>query len=240
MIRIKNLTKFFKSTQVLKDINLEIQRGKKVAIIGPSGSGKSTLLRCLNLLEVPSSGEIWFNDVQINNLNNDIAISRVRQKMNMVFQNFNLFANKTILENVTLALIKLKKIDKLKAQQIALELLKKVGLENRFKNFPSQLSGGQKQRVAIVRALAMEPEVMLFDEPTSALDPEKTSEVLQVMKSLANSDLTMICVTHEIDFARQIADEIVFIDGGVIVAKGSCNEMLKNSTNERLNKFLRH
>lgn len=236
MIKIKNLNKLFGNTQVLKNINLEIKKGEKIAIIGPSGSGKSTLLRCLNMLETPSNGQIWFKDTEITNSKTDI--NKIRQKMNMVFQNFNLFENKTIIDNITLAPIKLKKLEKEKAKHMAIELLKKVGLEHKANNFASQLSGGQKQRVAIVRALAMEPEVVLFDEPTSALDPERAYEVLEVIKSLAKNDLTMICVTHEMKFAKQIADQIVFMDNGEIIEQNSPENMFEHQNNERIKNFI--
>lgn len=236
MIKIKNLNKFYNTHQVLKNINLEIKKGEKISIIGPSGSGKSTLLRCMNLLETPSTGQIWFNDIEITNPKTDIK--KIRQKMNMVFQNFNLFENKTIVQNIALAPIKLKKISKSQAHQKALELLEKIGIADKADQMPWQLSGGQKQRVAIVRALAMEPEMVLFDEPTSALDPEMVNEVLEVMKSLTKSGLTMVCVTHEMNFAQQFSDKVVFLDDGAVVEEGQPEDLFENPKSARLKKFL--
>lgn len=236
MIKIKNLNKFFGNHHVLKNINLEIKKNQKISIIGPSGSGKSTLLRCLNLLEIPSTGQIWFDDVEITAEN--VNIEKVRQKMNMVFQNFNLFENKSVIDNVTLAPIKLKKIEKNEARQQAIELLEKVGMADKANHMPHQLSGGQKQRAAIVRALAMNPEVILFDEPTSALDPEMVSDVLEIMKKIASSNVTIVCVTHEMNFARHFSDEIVFIADGFIVEKNTPEFIFEQPKSDRLKKFL--
>lgn len=236
MISVKNLEKYFGNHHVLKNINYEIKDGEKVVIIGPSGSGKSTFLRCLNLLEVPTSGQIWFDDVEITNHKNDV--NKIRQKMNMVFQHFNLYANHTVLSNITLAPIKLKNISKDQAEEEAMNLLKRVGLQDKANAYPSQLSGGQKQRIAIVRSLAMNPEVILFDEPTSALDPEMVGEVLSVMEELSEMGLTMICVTHEMGFANKIADKVIFMDDGCIVEDNKPNEIFSNPKSDRLKNFL--
>lgn len=236
MISVKNLEKYFGNHYVLKNINCEIKSGEKIVIIGPSGSGKSTFLRCLNLLEVPTSGQIFFDGVEITNPKNDV--NKVRQKMNMVFQHFNLYANYTVLNNVTLAPMKLKNISKEQAEEEAMNLLKRVGLQDKANAYPSQLSGGQKQRIAIVRALAMNPEVILFDEPTSALDPEMVGEVLGVMEELGEMGLTMICVTHEMGFANKIADKVVFMDDGCIVEEDRPNEIFSNPKSDRLKSFL--
>ena len=214
MIDVKDLHKSFGPVEVLKGINEHIDRGEKVVVIGPSGSGKSTFLRCLNLLEEPSSGQIVFNGTVITDPKVDI--NRMRQKMGMVFQHFNLFHNLTILDNMTLAPVKLKLKSKAEAEEEAHALLRRVGLDDKAGAYPGQLSGGQKQRIAIVRALAMHPEVMLFDEPTSALDPEMVGEVLEVMKELAEEGMTMVVVTHEMGFAREVATRVLFMDGGVI------------------------
>lgn len=238
IIKIENLNKYFNDKQVLNNINLEIQKGEKISIIGPSGSGKSTLLRCMNLLEVPSSGKIWLDNIEITN--NKTNIKKIRQKMNTVFQNFNLFENKTILDNVTLAPIKLKKVDKTEATKKALDLLKQVGIDDKADYFPRQLSGGQKQRAAIVRAIAMNPEVVLFDEPTSALDPEMVNEVLKAIELLAKSGITMICVTHEMRFAKQISDRVIFLDDGSIVEQNTSYEFFNHPKTARLKKFLAH
>ena len=236
LIEVKNLIKSFGKIDVLKGINSEIKRGEVVVIIGASGSGKSTFLRCLNLLEYPTDGEIYFNDVNITDPNIDINIHR--QKMGMVFQQFNLFPHMTILKNMTIAPIKLLGLSVADAEAKAMKLLEKVGLADRADAYPAQLSGGQKQRVAIVRALCMDPEVMLFDEPTSALDPEMVGEVLGVIKDLAASGMTMAIVTHEMGFAREVADRIIFIDDGVIAEEGTPEEIFGNPQCPRLKDFL--
>ena len=236
MIKMKNIKKNFGKNEVLKGIDLEIKKGEIVVILGPSGSGKSTFLRCINLLEEPSSGEIIFRDENILDKKCDINI--VRQHIGMVFQNFNLFPNMTILENITLAPIKVKKIEKNEAIKQALKLLDRVGLLEKQNEYPKNLSGGQKQRVAISRALAMKPDVILFDEPTSALDPEMVNEVLDVMKELASEGMTMVIVTHEIGFAREIANKIVFMDGGYIIEEGTPKEVFENTKHERTKQFL--
>ncbi|MDU1036605.1 MAG: amino acid ABC transporter ATP-binding protein, partial [Staphylococcus sp.] len=215
MIKVQNLNKSFNKNEVLKDINLEINKGEVVAIIGPSGSGKSTLLRCMNLLETPSNGKVIFEGKELTHKN--INLSELRQKMGMVFQNFNLFPHKTVLENVILAPKLLKKVDLKKLEIEGKALLKKVGLEEKVNAYPSQLSGGQKQRVAIARALAMHPDVILFDEPTSALDPEVVYEVLKVMKDLAKEGMTMVVVTHEMGFAKDVGDKVIFMADGYVV-----------------------
>ena len=220
---------------MLRDISEEIKPNEVVCVIGPSGSGKSTFLRCLNRLEAPTEGEIYLDDVLIEESN----INEVRTKMGMVFQNFNLFPHKSVLENITLAPVKVKKADPKTAAEEAVELLKKVGLADKKDSYPDELSGGQKQRVAIARALAMKPEVMLFDEPTSALDPELVGEVLNVMLSLAKEGMTMVVVTHEIGFAREVADQIVFMDGGVVVEQGG-PEIIDNPQEPRFKDFLQH
>ncbi len=236
IIRVNDLKKSFGDIQVLKGINTEIKRGEVVVVIGPSGSGKSTFLRTLNLLEEPTEGTITFEDVDITNPKTNINLHR--QKMGMVFQQFNLFPHMTVLNNMTLAPIKLLKLSKQDAEARALELLDKVGLRDRADAYPSQLSGGQKQRVAIVRALAMNPDVMLFDEPTSALDPEMVGEVLDVMKGLAKDGMTMVVVTHEMGFAKEVADRVIFIDEGIIMEDAPPAEFFGNPKNERLKTFL--
>ena len=236
LIKVENLVKNFGEIEVLKGVNSEIKHGEVVVIIGASGSGKSTFLRCLNLLEYPTDGNIFFNDVNITDPATDINIHR--QKMGMVFQQFNLFPHMTILKNMTIAPIKLLKMDKSQAEAKAMALLEKVGLADRANAYPSQLSGGQKQRVAIVRALCMDPEVMLFDEPTSALDPEMVGEVLTVIKDLAASGMTMAIVTHEMGFAREVADRVIFIDEGVIAEEGTPEEIFGNPKCPRLKDFL--
>ena len=236
LIKVENLIKNFGDIEVLKGINTEIKRGEVVVIIGASGSGKSTFLRCLNRLEESSGGSIYFNGVDITD--DKININLHRQKMGMVFQHFNLFPHMTVLKNMTSAPMKLLKISKQDAEAKAVELLEKVGLADRADAYPSQLSGGQKQRVAIVRALCMDPEVMLFDEPTSALDPEMVGEVLNVIKDLASSGMTMAIVTHEMGFAREVADRILFIDDGVIAEEGTPEEIFTNPKSPRLKDFL--
>lgn len=236
MITVKHLSKNFGKTQALKDININIEKGEKIVVVGPSGCGKSTLLRCLNLLEIPSSGEVWFEGEQINV--RKAPINKIRQKMGMVFQQFNLFPHKTILQNITLAPVKLKLMTKPEAEKKAMELLKRVGLEDKASSYPGMLSGGQKQRIAIVRALAMNPDVMLFDEPTSALDPEMVGEVLNVMKELADSGMTMVVVTHEMGFAREVATRCIFMESGSILEEGKPEEFFSNPKNPRLRDFL--
>lgn len=236
LIKVENLQKSFGDIEVLKGINTEIKKGEVVVIIGPSGSGKSTFLRTLNLLEMPTGGSIFFEGVNITDP--QININKHRQKMGMVFQQFNLFPHMTILKNMSIAPMKLLGKTKEQAEADALELLRKVGLEDRAKSYPSQLSGGQKQRVAIVRALAMNPDVMLFDEPTSALDPEMVGEVLSVMKELAASGMTMAVVTHEMGFAKEVADRVLFIDEGVIMEEGTPEEVFESPKSPRLKDFL--
>ena len=236
LIKVQGLKKSFGSNHVLKGIDTEIEKGEVVVVIGASGSGKSTFLRCLNLLEEPTGGKIFFGDADITSPKTDINIHR--QKMGMVFQQFNLFNNLTILKNITLAPVKLGIMKKAEAEKKAMELLKRVGLEEKADAYPSQLSGGQKQRVAIVRALAMNPEVLLFDEPTSALDPEMVGEVLDVMKQLANEGMTMVVVTHEMGFAREVASRVIFIDEGVIMEEAAPQEFFANPKCDRLKDFL--
>ena len=236
LIRVENLQKAFGDFHALNGITEEIRKGEVVVIIGPSGSGKSTFLRSLNLLEVPTGGHIYFEGVDITDAKVDI--DKHRQKMGMVFQHFNLFPHKTILENITLAPIKLLKKDKAEAEKEARELLKRVGLEEKADSYPSQLSGGQKQRIAIVRSLAMNPDVMLFDEPTSALDPEMVGEVLELMKQLAQEGMTMVVVTHEMGFAREVADRVMFVDEGRVKEQGTPEEFFANPKDERLKEFL--
>lgn len=236
MIKVENLTKSFGELEVLKGINQEIKDGEVVVVIGPSGSGKSTFLRCLNLLEEPTSGKIFVDDEEITS--RDIDINKVREEMGMVFQSFNLFNNLNIIDNITLAPTLVKKIEKEEAEKKAMELLERVGLPDKRDSFPKSLSGGQKQRIAIARALAMNPKVMLFDEPTSALDPEMVGEVLDIMKDLAKEGMTMVVVTHEMGFAREVGDRILFMDGGYIVEEGSPEEVFGNPKNERTQNFL--
>ena len=236
MISVKNLSKSFGDLQVLKNIDLEIAKGEKVVIIGPSGSGKSTYLRSLNLLELPTDGSIIFNGVDVADKHIDINIHR--QKMGMVFQHFNLFPHLTILKNITLAPVELGLMTPAQANEKAMALLKRIGLQEKANAYPSQLSGGQKQRIAIVRALAMNPQVMLFDEPTSALDPEMVGEVLELMKELAKDGMTMVVVTHEMGFAREVATRVVFMDEGLILEEGSPEEFFSNPKNPRLRDFL--
>ena len=236
IIEVKDLKKSFGTLQVLKGINTEVQKGEVVVVIGPSGSGKSTFLRCLNLLETPTAGSIYVDGAEITDPKCDINLHR--QKMGMVFQHFNLFNNMTILRNMTLAPMTLLKKSKEDAEARALALLRRVGLEDKANAYPSQLSGGQKQRVAIVRALCMDPEVMLFDEPTSALDPEMVGEVLDVMKELAQDGMTMVVVTHEMGFAREVASRVLFMDEGVIMEENEPHEFFANPKCERLQSFL--
>ena len=242
MIEIKGLYKNFGELEVLKDITKTINDGEVVAIIGPSGSGKSTLLRCINLLEVPTNGEIIIDGENI--VSSKTNVNKIRQKVGMVFQHFNLFPHKTVLQNLTLSPIKLRKISKVQAEEEAMSLLKKVGLEDKRDVYPNTLSGGQKQRVAIARALAMNPEVILFDEPTSALDPEMIGEVLDVIKKLANEGMTMLLVTHEMGFARNVAKRVMFMDEGVVLEDGDPKELFSSPkhprTKEFLNKVLNH
>lgn len=236
LIKTENLQKAFGKIEVLKGINTEIKKGEVVVIIGPSGSGKSTFLRTLNLLEEPTGGHIYFEGTDITDPK--VNINLHRQKMGMVFQQFNLFPNMTVLKNMTIAPVKLKKATKAEAEERAMSLLERVGLADRANAYPSQLSGGQKQRVAIVRALCMQPDVMLFDEPTSALDPEMVGEVLDVMKALANEGMTMAVVTHEMGFAKEVADRVLFIDQGIIMEEGTPEEVFGNPKSPRLKDFL--
>ncbi|SDK72676.1 glutamine transport system ATP-binding protein [Maridesulfovibrio ferrireducens] len=236
MIKIKNLHKNFGMLQVIKGINLHVKSGEVVCIIGPSGSGKSTVLRCINKLEVPSSGTIEVDGYDI--MDKQTNINKVRTEAGMVFQQFNLFPHMTILENVTLGPLKVRNMSKGDANALGLKLLDKVGLKEKAINFPDQLSGGQKQRVAIARSLALQPKVILFDEPTSALDPELVGEVLDVMQKLAKEGMTMIVVTHEMGFAKEVADRVIFIDEGVIQEEGSPQEFFSNPKNPRLKDFL--
>lgn len=235
-IKVDNLKKNFGSLEVLKDISVEVYRGEVVCVIGPSGSGKSTFLRCLNRLETATAGKIVIDDTDITS--KETNINKVRENIGMVFQHFNLFNNLNILDNLTLAPVQLKKCSKEEAVRRARQMLEKVGLAEKEESYPSQLSGGQKQRVAIARALCMRPDIMLFDEPTSALDPEMVGEVLQVMKDLASEGMTMVIVTHEMGFAREVCDRVIFMDGGYIVEEGSPQEVLLNPREERTIDFL--
>lgn len=236
MIKVNNLHKHFGKLEVLRGINEHISKGEKVVVIGPSGSGKSTFLRCLNLLETPTEGDIYIDGECITAKGTNVNV--MREKMGMVFQQFNLFPHLTILDNITLAPIKVKKMAKPDAEKLAMELLERVGLVDKAQNYPAQLSGGQQQRIAIARALAMNPEIMLFDEPTSALDPEMVGEVLAVMKDLADAGMTMVVVTHEMGFAREVASRVLFMDQGVIVEQGTPAELFGNPQNERTKSFL--
>ncbi|MBC6680428.1 ATP-binding cassette domain-containing protein [Zhenpiania hominis] len=236
MIKVKDLRKSFGKLEVLKGISEEIKEQEVVCVIGPSGSGKSTFLRCLNLLEEPTGGEVYLDGEQINRP--DVDIDKVREKLGMVFQSFNLFPHMTVLDNLTLAPIKVKGMSKEAAEAKAKDLLKTVGLEDKALAYPRALSGGQKQRVAIARALAMDPEVMLFDEPTSALDPEMVGEVLAVMKDLAEKGMTMVIVTHEMGFAKEVADRVFFMDQGIIMEQGTPAELFDSPRNERTKSFL--
>lgn len=236
IISIKDLHKYFGDNEVLKGIDLDIQQGEVVVIIGPSGSGKSTFLRTMNLLEEPTKGNVTFEGVDITDKSNDIF--KMREKMGMVFQQFNLFPNMTVLENITLSPIKTKGMTKAEAEKKAMDLLAKVGLPDKATAYPQSLSGGQQQRIAIARGLAMDPDVLLFDEPTSALDPEMVGEVLAVMQDLAKSGMTMVIVTHEMGFAREVADRVIFMDGGVIVEDGTPEDVFEHTREERTKDFL--
>ena len=236
MITVKNLHKSFGEIEVLKGIDYHVEKGEKIVIVGPSGSGKSTFLRSMNLLERPTSGEIWFDGKLITDPKTNI--NKVREHMGMVFQNFNLFNNLTIMGNITLAPVKLKLMNQEEANETALNLLKRVNLTEKADAYPSQLSGGQRQRIAIVRSLAMNPKVMLFDEPTSALDPEMVGEVLDVMKELAESGMTMVVVTHEMGFAREVGSKVLFVDEGIIMEENTPAEFFTNPKNPRLQDFL--
>lgn len=238
IIRVTNLKKYYKGEEIkaLDDVSMNVNRGEVVVVIGPSGSGKSTLLRSMNLLEIPTEGHIYVDDIDITDPK--INIDKHRQKMGMVFQHFNLFPNMTILRNMTLAPTKLLGKSKEEAKEQALALLERVNLKDRADAYPDQLSGGQKQRIAIVRALCMEPEIMLFDEPTSALDPEMVGEVLDVMKELAESGMTMMVVTHEMGFAREVADRVIFMDAGQIIEEGTPEQIFENPQSDRLKDFL--
>lgn len=236
MIEVRNLKKCFGDLEVLKDISTDIYEGEVVVILGPSGSGKSTFLRCLNKLEEATAGSILINGINISE--KKVNINQVRENIGMVFQHFNLFNNMNVLDNLTLAPVELKKADKKQAVARAMEMLKRVDLQEKADRYPAQLSGGQKQRVAIARALCMSPQIMLFDEPTSALDPEMVGEVLLVMKQLASEGMTMVVVTHEIGFAREVADRIIFMDGGYIIEEGTPQEVILNPKEERTINFL--
>ena len=236
LIRVVNLKKDFGSNHVLRGINYEIHKGEKIVLVGPSGCGKSTFLRCMNLLEVPTSGEVWLDDVQVNGPKTDI--NKIRQRMGMVFQHFNLFHNLTIMDNITLAPVKLGLMKEEEAKEKALMLLRRVNLEDKADAYPHSLSGGMQQRIAIVRSLEMNPEVMLFDEPTSALDPEMVGEVLDVMTELAEEGMTMVVVTHEMAFAKKVANRVLFIDEGIIQEENEPEEFFAHPKNERLQDFL--
>lgn len=234
MIKIKNLHKRYGNNEILKGIDLEVKKSEVVVVIGPSGSGKSTLLRCVNYLEVPSDGLITIDGQDITR---DVDINTIRAEVGMVFQHFNLFGHMTVLQNIILAPMKVRGMSLHEATTVAMDLLSKVGLANKANSYPSQLSGGQQQRVAIARALAMHPKIMLFDEPTSALDPEMVKEVLEVMKALAESGMTMMVVTHEMGFAREVADRVIFVDGGKILEQGSPEEVFTNPKEQRTKEF---
>ena len=238
MIEIEHLKKNFGKNEVLKDISATVNKGQVICIIGPSGSGKSTFLRCLNVLETPTAGKIIFDGTDLAKLNDGKELDELREKMGMVFQNFNLFPNMNVIENIKLAPMKVKGMSDADAEKLGLELLDKVGLKDRAQQYPTSLSGGQQQRVAIARALAMEPEMMLFDEPTSALDPEMVGEVLKTMQDLANSGMTMVVVTHEMGFAREVADEIWFMADGYLQEKRTPEEVFEHPTSERAKDFL--
>jgi len=236
MIRVEHLKKFFGDNHILRDINVKINQKEVVVVIGPSGAGKSTFLRCINLLETITDGNIYIENVDITDKKTNI--NKIREEVGMVFQQFNLFPHLTVIENIMLSPVKVKKISREKAYDKSIELLKKVGLEEKAKAYPDSLSGGQKQRIAIARALAMEPKIMLFDEPTSALDPEMVGEVLDVMKQLAKDGMTMVVVTHEMGFAREVGDKILFMDGGYIVEESSPDELFNNPKMDRTKEFL--
>lgn len=238
MIDIQHLKKTFGKNEVLKDISAEVDKGQVICIIGPSGSGKSTFLRCLNVLERPTTGKIVFDGTDLASLKDGKELDQLREKMGMVFQNFNLFPNMNVIENIKLAPMKVKGVSEAQAEKTGLALLEKVGLADRAKQFPASLSGGQQQRVAIARALAMDPEVMLFDEPTSALDPEMVGAVLKTMQDLANSGMTMVIVTHEMGFAREVADEVWLMADGYLQEKGTPQEVFEHPTSERAKDFL--
>ncbi|WP_226645170.1 amino acid ABC transporter ATP-binding protein [Mesobacillus subterraneus] len=236
MIKIANLQKSFGSQKVLIGIDVEVQPQEVVVVIGPSGSGKSTFLRCINLLETITDGHVLIEDIDITDKGTDI--NKVREEVGMVFQHFNLFPHKTVIENIMLAPLKVRGVSEQQAREKGMELLKKVGLEDKADTYPDSLSGGQKQRVAIARALAMEPKIMLFDEPTSALDPEMVGEVLEVIKQLAREGMTMVVVTHEMGFAREVGDRVIFMDGGLVVEENKPNEIFENPQHERTKAFL--
>lgn len=236
MIKVANLQKSFGSHKVLNGINVEVQPQEVVVVIGPSGSGKSTFLRCINLLETITDGHVLIEDIDITDKGTDI--NKVREEVGMVFQHFNLFPHKTVIENIMLAPLKVRGVSGQQAREKGMELLKKVGLEDKAETYPDSLSGGQKQRVAIARALAMEPKIMLFDEPTSALDPEMVGEVLEVIKQLAREGMTMVVVTHEMGFAREVGDRVIFMDGGLVVEENKPNEIFENPQHERTKAFL--
>lgn len=236
MLDVINLEKSFGKLHVLRGINVTIKKGEVVCVIGPSGGGKSTFIRCLNLLEKPTGGDIIFEGVSL--MNKKVNLDEHRKKIGMVFQHFNLFANKNVLNNITLALMKVKKMKREEADEVAMKMLKRVGLEEKARQFPSQLSGGQKQRVAIARSLAMNPDIMLFDEPTSALDPEMVGEVLLVIKDLVKTGLTTVIVTHEMGFAKEVSNRVLFMDGGVIAEKGTPDEVFNHPQNPRTKEFL--
>lgn len=239
MLKTVDLYKSFGDLEVLKGVNTEINKGEVVAIIGPSGSGKSTFIRCLNLLEEPTKGKVFFKETEITSKDKKkVDIDKVREHIGMVFQHFNLFPHMSVLDNLTLAPIKIKGMSEQDAKKQAIELLKKVGLEEKKDAYPNNLSGGQKQRVAIARSLAMNPEVMLFDEPTSALDPEMVKEVLNVIKSLAQSKMTIVIVTHEMGFAKEVADRVMFMDEGIIMEEGTPDEIFNHPKNQRTKEFL--
>lgn len=236
IIKVRNLKKRFGKLEVLRGINLDVAEGEQLVVIGPSGSGKSTLLRCLNMLEEPSEGTIEFEGIDLTDKNTDLP--KVRESIGMVFQSFNLFPHKNVTENITLALVKVKGMKQEEAKNVAYTLLEKVGLSDKVNAYPSQLSGGQQQRVAIARALAMQPKVMLFDEPTSALDPEMVGEVLSVMRDLAREGMTMVVVTHEMKFAQEVGDRVIFMDEGLIVEEGPPEQIFRNPQNPRTRSFL--
>ena len=236
LLELKNVYKIYGELHALDDVNFKVEKGEWVSIMGPSGSGKSTFLRCLNLLEIPTSGKIWFNDQEITSQNADI--NKIRCQMGMVFQHFNLFPNKTVRRNITLAPVRTGRMTQEEADQKAMELLQRVGLQDKADDYPASLSGGQKQRIAIVRAMAMNPRVLLFDEPTSALDPEMVGEVLEVMRELAEDGMTMAIVTHEMGFAREVGSRVLFINEGKVQEEGTPEEIFSHPKNPRLQDFL--